>query len=325
MATLLVATTGGHLAQLVDIANRLPDDGDDVRVWVTHDNSQSRSALAGERTVFVPYVGAKDVAGVLRNIPEAGRLVRDWQFTRAISTGSALAVAYLPYCAARGVRASYIESATRIDGPSLTGRLLQRLPGVRLYTQYDSCARGRWRYAGSVFDGFTRVDSGASGAIRRAVVSLGTAEEFPFRRMLDALMPLLGPGGEVERRQGFPVETLWQTGCSAVEGLAIDAQPFVAAGEMDAALRASDLVVTHAGTGSALSALRAGRFPLLVPRDPARGELCDDHQDRFARDVDARGLARRRAPSDLCADDLFFAASKRIERASSPPAFALEP
>ena len=50
MATLLVATTGGHLAQLVDIANRLPDDGDDIRVWVTHDNSQSRSALAGERT-----------------------------------------------------------------------------------------------------------------------------------------------------------------------------------------------------------------------------------------------------------------------------------
>src|SRR4029077_7816952 len=134
-----------------------------------------------------------------------------------------LAVAYLPYCAARGVRASYIESATRIDGPSLTGRLLQRLPGVRLYTQYDSCARGRWRYAGSVFDGFTRVDSGAAGAIRRAVVSLGTAEEFPFRRMLDALMPLLGPGGEVEQRQGFPVETLWQTGCSSVDGLAIDA------------------------------------------------------------------------------------------------------
>src|SRR5690349_4711629 len=157
MTTLLVATTGGHLAQLVDIAARLPEDADDVRVWVTHDNSQSRSALAGEHTVFVPYVGSKDVAGVLRNMPGAARLLRDWKFTRAISTGSALAISYLPYCAARGVPSYYIESATRIDGPSLTGRLLQRLPGVRLYTQYPSCAEGRWRYGGSVFDGFMPV------------------------------------------------------------------------------------------------------------------------------------------------------------------------
>ena len=31
MPTLFVATIGGHLVELVQIASRLPDDGDDVR------------------------------------------------------------------------------------------------------------------------------------------------------------------------------------------------------------------------------------------------------------------------------------------------------
>ena len=64
MPTLFVATIGGHLVELVQIASRLPDDGDDVRVWATQDHPQSRSLLAGEKVIFVPEVGERDVPGV---------------------------------------------------------------------------------------------------------------------------------------------------------------------------------------------------------------------------------------------------------------------
>jgi UDP-N-acetylglucosamine:LPS N-acetylglucosamine transferase len=326
MSTLLVATIGGHLTQLVDIVARLPDDdASDIRVWVTHDHAQSRSLLRGEQSVFVPYVGAKDVRGVLSNVPVARRLLREFRFSRVVSTGSGIALGYLPYLAARGVRAHYIESATRVDRPSVTGRLLQAVPGVRLYTQYQHLAGGRWQYAGSVFDGFRAVVQTERSVIRRAVVMLGTMNEFPFRRMLDVLVPLLGAGGVFERAQGSPVDTVWQTGGTPTDGLGIEARPWLPAADMDAALAAADLVVTHAGTGSTLSTLRAGRFPVLIPRAPVDGEIGDEHQDRFARELTDRGLALRRPVGELTVDDLFLAATRRVQRAAAPPPVRLAP
>src|SRR3954452_19952979 len=307
MTTLLVATIGGHLTQLVDIVGRLPRADDaDRRVWLTHDHAQSRSLLQGETTVFVPYVGAKDVRGVIRNVPVAHRLLREHQVTRVVSTGSGVALGYLPYLATRGVPAHYIESATRADGPAVTGRLLQRVPRVRTYTQYRHLADHNWTYAGSVFDGFSSVVRTERAVIRRAVVTLGTMNEFPFRRMLDVLVPLLGAGGVVERAQGTPVETVWQTGGTPTTGLPIDGRQWLPADEMEALLTTADLVVTHAGTGSALSTLRAGRFPVLIPRSPSAGEIGDDHQDRFARELADRGLALHRPVDELTSDDLFL-------------------
>ena len=125
MPTLLVSTVGGHLVELVDIARRLPDDGDGVQVWATPDHPQSRSLLANEpNVVFVPSVTPRDIAGILRNLPVAHRLMHEWHFTRVISTGSAIAIGYLPYLALRGVPTHYVDSATRIDGDSETAKVL---------------------------------------------------------------------------------------------------------------------------------------------------------------------------------------------------------
>ena len=70
----------------------------------------------------------------------ARSLYRRRRPTRAVSTGSGIALGYLPYLAARGVECHYIESAARVSGPSLTGRILRRVPRVRTYTQYRTGA-----------------------------------------------------------------------------------------------------------------------------------------------------------------------------------------
>ena len=46
-----------------------------------------------------------------------------------------------------------------------------------------------------------------------------------------------------------------------------------------AATAAADVVISHAGVGSALTALRCGKRPILVPREAARGEHVDDSRE----------------------------------------------
>jgi UDP-N-acetylglucosamine transferase subunit ALG13 len=52
------------------------------------------------------------------------------------------------------------------------------------------------------------------------------------------------------------------------------------------------VLIAHAGVGSVLVALTAGRRPILVPRLRAYGEAVDDHQLEFARKLVDIGLAR---------------------------------
>ena len=323
MPTLLVATVGGHLVELVDIARRLPDDGDGVQVWATQDHPQSRSLLANEpNVVFVPKVTPRDVAGILRNLPVAHRLMHEWHFTRVISTGSATALGYLPYLALRGVPTHYVDSATRIDGDSETAKVLKRVPRIHMYTQWQHLAQGKVHYGGAVFDGFAPGTRDNPPPIRHAVVTLGTML-MPFPRLLEVLIPMLGPGGELERRQGVPVEVLWQTGSTPVDGLDIDAQPMIPGADLEAAIGAADLVVGHAGVGSSLTSLIAGKCPVLVPRHASAGEIVDDHQDLFARELERRDIAIRRSPDDLTVDDLILASTRCVTRAGGAETFHL--
>ena len=323
MPTLFVATAGGHLAQLVEIAKRLPGDGDDIQIFASNDHAQSRSLFEDKQAVFVPEVNERDVLGALRSIPVAHRLHKEHHFTRVVSTGSAIAVGYLPYLSLRGVRAHYIESSTRLAGPSITGRILLRVPGIRMYTQYERLAHGRWHYPGWVFDRFVATKQPEPPVIKRAVVTVGTTNDYSFRRMLDALAPILRPGGLLEQQQQSPIDTLWQTGCSPTDGLDIDVQPWVPSADLDAAIAEADVVITHAGTGSANSTLTSGRMPLLVPRDADRGEIGDNHQQLFATELSNHGIAMVREPEELTVEDLIEAAAYRVEAATNPAPFKL--
>ncbi|MBV9058511.1 MAG: glycosyltransferase family 28 [Pseudonocardiales bacterium] len=319
---MFVATTGGHLTQLDSLASRIPTNG--AAVWITHANEQSRSLLVDRDVEFVPYVGVRSVPDVLRCIPNARRLLASRKVTRAVSTGSGIALGYLPYLAAHGVECHYIESATRVSGPSVTGRVLQWIPKVRTYTQYQSWADERWRYAGSVFDGYeSAAVAREPDAVVRVVVTVGAATEYPFRRLIEHLVPLLAPEGELARTIGLPVEVLWQTADTPVDDLPIEAMPALPAAELGAAQAKADIVISHAGTGSALAALNAGRYPILAVRDPARGEQVDDHQHQLATELARRGLAMHRDAQAITVEDMLEVLGMSVQRAESPPPFAL--
>ena len=47
-------------------------------------------------------------------------------------------------------------------------------------------------------------------------------------------------------------------------------------------MRKADAVVCHGGPGTISLATRCGHRPIVMPRDPERGEHIDDHQMRYA-------------------------------------------
>lgn len=63
-------------------------------------------------------------------------------------------------------------------------------------------------------------------------------------------------------------------------------------GELLRMFASSMVVVSHGGPSTVMDARAAGRLPIVVPRDPDRGEHVDGHQMRFADHLELHGLAR---------------------------------
>lgn len=304
--TLLVASSGGHLEQLLRLRRRLgPVPGN--WEWATFDGLQSRALLRGERVHYVGYVAPRDLVAAARNVPPALGILRDGGYRAVVSTGSGVALPFFLAALRHGVPRYYIESAARSMGPSLTGRLVARIPRTQLFTQYPHLTGNGWAYCGSLFDDFepgspreATIPPGASPS--RVVVTLGTMPAYGFRRAVERLTRTLPQVCAPD------TEVLWQTGATDLRGLGVRGHDQVPADELRSAIQDADLVVMHGGIGSALTALDAGRVPVMLPRRVAFGEHVDDHQAMICDLLGRRRLAVAREADELQAADLWRAA-----------------
>lgn len=314
MTTLLVTSVGGHLAELRHLLPRF-EGLDPDRLWVTFETPQSRSLLDGEDVLYVDYTAPRDVKNVVRHSALAMRLFRRRHpFKTVLSTGSGIALSFLPLARARGASCHFIESGARSVRPSLTGRLLSRVPGIALYSQYPGW-QSPWRYEGSVLDGYVRAPRAARPSqVRRVVVTLGT-NPYSFLRLVRRTIDILPPEAELT----------WQVGVTDVNGLPIQAQRWKGEQELQSAIEAADVVIAHAGMGSALGAMDAGKCPILVPRRKQFGENVDDHQFSIASELVKRDLAIVRSVEDLTTDDVYEAAARSVQPSRQPPPFRLVP
>jgi len=306
---LLVCSGGGHLRQLHGFAERIGYPKD-KQLWVTFRNALSESLLSDRQVVYAPFTGPRDLRNFVKLVSLAGRVFADYRISEVISTGSSPAVAFLPRAAARGIPAHYIESAARADSPSLSGKLVSRDKRIQTYCQYPSWSDDRWAFRGSIFDEFVAGDvREAAPPPRRAVVSVGTQEGYPFRRLFEAVAPLLAGYDEV----------LYQTGDCDVSDLGIDGRPSISHADLRTAVASADVVITHAGVGAALTALEQSKHPILIPRSVRYGEHVDDHQQQVARELERRELATVRTPDQLTAEDLISASARSAITVVPPP------
>ena len=313
MSTILVASTGGHLSELYELAPRMPSLEPPFE-WVTFDTPQSRALLAEESVTWAAYTGQRDWRRVAKNLPLANRMLDRRQVSRVVTTGAAIALSFLPLARVKGIECHYIEGIARTEGASVTGRILQGVPGLSFYTQWDKWADDRWRYRGSVFEKFTVEEAAATagdGQIRRVVVMLGTMP-YSFRRLVDRLVAILPP----------EVEVTWQVGETPVGDLPIIGHRALPPAELGRAIQEADVVVGHAGGGSALQVMEAGKVPVIVPREPVHDEHVDDHQLQLAELLPQLGLAVAARAEELEWSHLERAVRRRVKKVD-PPVFAL--
>lgn len=313
MTRLLVASTGGHLAELVLLAPRLSPPAQD-ELWLTFDSKQSRTLLAGRNVQFIRATPPRDWRGILANAVVARRLFARLNVDMVVSNGAGVALSFLPLARIRGIPAHYVECAARTESPSVTGRILERLQGIHLYTQHQEIANARWLYAGSAFDSYEAVGMPTPRPFRRVVVTVGTLD-FSFRRLLDRLRTILPEQAEIVVQAGPSITQLdWPT-ASVKEMINPD--------ELGSLMEKADIVVAHAGIGSALMAFEAGKCPILVPRMKRHGEHVDDHQAQIAKKFASRGLAVMADASTIGPQDFSRALSQCVRRAPKRRDFLL--
>jgi beta-1,4-N-acetylglucosaminyltransferase len=112
-------------------------------------------------------------------------------------------------------------------------------------------------------------------------VSVGNATQ-PFNRLLEAvkaLVPLL------------PAPVVVQHGHTPFSCVACMSREFLDTERFTEEIATAEVLILHAGAGSALHAIKARKVPVIVPRRSCFGEHVDDHQVEFARQLGAERLA----------------------------------
>ncbi|MEE2060392.1 glycosyltransferase [Rhodococcus artemisiae] len=252
----------------------------------------------------MPYIAPRD----FRRTIEAFQIVRNRlkttgsDFDEAVSTGAALALAALPAARVAGISTRYIESVSRTDGPSLSGRVLHALRFSALEAQHAGWATGRWKHRPSVMSTYRAVERTQIASNPKIFVTLGTIKPYRFDSAVDAVL-----------RTGLANdETVWQLGSTTREGLPGIIYETVENDHFESLVKDADVVITHSGVGSILKILGLGKYPVVLPRDKSRGEHVDDHQMQIANLVSQSAISTAVDPLKLTRDDVLDASSRRV-------------
>ncbi|OMQ16641.1 hypothetical protein A7K94_0201125 [Modestobacter sp. VKM Ac-2676] len=309
----LAASTGGHLAQLVRLAPSLGAAEDSL--WITFRTAQSESLLQGRNVLHVPYIQPRDGRAIARAFRQILPRLRAETYEAAVSTGSALALAALPAARLTGVPTLYIESVSRTNGPSVSGRVVAALRLAETRTQHPSWAGGRWGVHPSVLSTYRTVGRPVRdpGDIR-LFITLGTLRGYAFHSLIDRVL-----------QAGLANEhTVWQLGDTEPQvELPGRVHREVPGPDFERYATEADVVITHAGVGTVLNLLELGIAPIAVVRRRFRGEHVDDHQQQLAQLMNGTGIGFAVEVDELGSEIVARAAGHRVEllpRAAGGPA-----
>lgn len=111
-------------------------------------------------------------------------------------------------------------------------------------------------------------------------VTVGTHEQ-PFNRLIEEVDRLVETGVITD-------EVFIQTGYSTYEPKFCKWSSLISFDKMNELMQTSDIIITHGGPATFMSAIANGKKPIVVPRQEKYGEHVNDHQIDFCEKVNSR-------------------------------------
>lgn len=111
-------------------------------------------------------------------------------------------------------------------------------------------------------------------------VTVGTHEQ-PFNRLIKEVDRLVETGVIKD-------DVFIQTGYSTYEPKSCKWSSLISFDKMNELMETSDIIITHGGPATFMSAIANGKKPIVVPRQEKYGEHVNDHQVDFSKQVKER-------------------------------------
>jgi beta-1,4-N-acetylglucosaminyltransferase len=146
-SVLLVCSAGGHLMEMLTLE---PAYSDCDTTWVTLPGADVDHLLQGREVELAHGPTNRSILNLLRNLRVAWRVIRRRRPDVILSTGAGIAVPFFVVGRLFGCRQIYVESLTRTQGLSMTGKLAY--PFIdEVFVQWPvQQRRNRLRHAGSL-------------------------------------------------------------------------------------------------------------------------------------------------------------------------------
>lgn len=283
----LAASGGGHLRQLLDLADFWSAHD---HFFVTEDTALGRSVGQQHPTEFVPHfaLGQAKLGNPLlmlgRALKSAWRSLRIVMRRRpglVVTTGAGSQLFIVLWARLLGARIVLIDSFARFEGPSAFARLAGPLAHLRI--AQSASAGDNWP-GSTVYDPMRETPAEPIEKQDLLVATVGAT--LPFPRLVETVL-------EAKRSGLITEEVLLQVGEGTPSPEPVDGVRIVETMGFDdlrAALRKARLVICHGGTGSMITALQAQCGTIVMPRRFERGEHYDNHQAEICDAFAARGL-----------------------------------
>ncbi len=269
MKIVFLATSGGHLFELSQLKKALVDH--DITVITSRDPFGSKSH--GDKQVHYIKRIRKSLlcySFFYNFIKSICILLKRWPYV-IITTGDRSVV---PSCFAAKlfrIKLIFIESYARVESRSLTGKVISRIAD-NVFVQWEECVK-KYKNA-KYFGALLEFDSiNISEAKYDFFITTGLSRS--FERLLKAVDELVEDGtvsGNIMAQIGQSRYTPKHF-------------PFVRCfnpDEYQKVISQTRTVVSHAGVGTVLSALKYGRKLIVLPRDPDTDYVIDYHQHEWS-------------------------------------------
>lgn len=314
----LAGSGGGHLRQLLDLEpvwSRFP------HFFVTEPTALGESIAERHDVEFVAHYSFGQsrlgnpiamLKGAWHNLRSARASIRRRRPDVVITTGAG--AMFLPSLLAKmqGAKIIAIESFARFEQPSLFGRMIAPFADVQII---QSAALAKIYPKALLFDPFRKLD--APRPAKSPLIFATVGATLPFPRLTEGVAALKRAGRISQR-------VVLQTGIGGrVPGddpddlEQLETLPFDQVQEL---LRDADIVITHGGTGSIITALREGCHVIALPRRFDRAEHYDDHQEQIVEAFATRGLLQEADDADDVAKAIESTHARKPVMATTDPA-----